>query len=184
MLSVALTGSRCWLTAWICLIINRDACATTDGLWWQKLRPLCLPLPFRLPKCHLNEIGPRSWGIRHCIITYLKTLIEHFIKRVALRFCQGGHYSERQRETERERQREVLVHTCIYMCCVSMCIMGGGVMCRYSKWWLGYDAVHAVCLCFQKFSDLESKGYLAGTFSWLNTGTASQTNYIPVLFLN
>lgn len=94
MLSGALTGSCCWLTAWMCLIINRADCATTEGLWWQKLQPRCWPLPSFLPKCHLNEIGPRSSGIRHCIITYSKTLIEHFIKRLALRFCQGGHYRE------------------------------------------------------------------------------------------
>lgn len=60
MLSEALTGSRCWLTAWMCLIINRAAWTTMEGLWWQKLQPQCLPLPSCLPKCHLNEIGPRS----------------------------------------------------------------------------------------------------------------------------
>lgn len=111
MLSVALTGSRCWLTAWMCLIINRAACATTEGLWWQNLRPQRLPLPFCLPKCHLNEIGPRSLGIRHCIITYLKTLIEHFIKRLALRFRQGGHYSK----------RDVFVCWCIHVLYACVC---------------------------------------------------------------
>lgn len=59
-LSRAASGPHCWLTAWMCLIINGAARATTEGLWWQKLRPECLPLPFRQPKCHLNEIGPRS----------------------------------------------------------------------------------------------------------------------------
>ena len=48
-------------------------------------------LPSSQPKCHLNVIGPGCWGITHCIITYLKALIEHFIKRLALRFRRRGH---------------------------------------------------------------------------------------------
>lgn len=106
MLSEALTGSRCWLTAWMCLIINRAAGAAVEGLWWQELQPRCWPLPSCLPKCHLNEIGPRSSGIRHCIITYSKTLIEHFIKRLALRFCQAGHH----------RERDIFAYACVPLC--------------------------------------------------------------------
>lgn len=62
-LSVAHTGSRCWLTAWMCLIINRAAGATMLGLWWQKLQRQSPPLPSGLPKCHLNEIGPVAQGL-------------------------------------------------------------------------------------------------------------------------
>lgn len=130
MLSVPLTGSRCWLTAWMCLIINRAACATTEGLWWQNLRPQCLPLPFCLPKCHLNEIGPRSLGIRHCIITYLKTLIEHFIKRLALRFCQGGHY----------RESDVFLCACMHACV--------HVSERVGRWWYKNVVVHKPVCAF------------------------------------
>ena len=79
-------------------------------------------LPFCLPKCHLNEIGPGSSGNWHCIITYLKTLIEHFIKRRALRFfCHGGHNSE----------RDVFVCACMpaCMCPAHVCEGDGMKMC-------------------------------------------------------
>lgn len=142
-----LTGSRCWLTAWMCLIINRAACATTRGLWWQNLKPQCLPLPFCLPKCHLNEIGPRSLGIRHCIITYLKTLIEHFIKRLALRFCQGGHY----------REGGVFVCRCMHVCMyLSECAGNND-----TKMWVRT----CPCVHFKTTADcnLEFKGYLVSS---------------------
>lgn len=40
------------------------------------------PSPPRLPGCHKSEIGPRSRGIRSCIITHSEAIIEHFIRRL------------------------------------------------------------------------------------------------------